>query len=101
MRRDLRWKLAIIVVVIGVSAWFTFPLGQRINLGLDLQGGMHLVLEVEAEKAVDSTTDRLVAEVSEGLAKLAIPGLEVRKVAYDQLVVKIPEPGERMPWRRR
>ena len=93
MRRDLRWKLAIIVAVIGVSAWFTFPLGQRINLGLDLQGGMHLVLEVEAEKAVDSTTDRLVAEVSEGLAKLAIPGLEVRKVAYDQLVVKIPDPG--------
>jgi preprotein translocase subunit SecD len=93
VRRDLRWKLAIIVLVIGLSAWFTFPLGQRINLGLDLQGGMHLVLEVEAEKAVDSTTDRLVAEVSEGLAKLSIPGLEVRKVARDQLLVKFPETG--------
>ena len=93
MRRDLRWKLAIIVLVIGLSAWFTFPLGQRINLGLDLQGGMHLVLEVEAEKAVDSTTDRLVAEVSEGLAKLSIPGLEVRKLARDQLLVKFPEAG--------
>ena len=44
VRRDLRWKLAIIVLVIGVSVWFTFPLGQRMNLGLDLQGGMHLVL---------------------------------------------------------
>jgi preprotein translocase subunit SecD len=93
LRRDLRWKLAIIVVVIGVSVWFTFPLGQRINLGLDLQGGMHLVLEVEAEKAVDSTIDRLVVEVSEGLAKLALPGLEVRKGASDQLVVKLPDAG--------
>jgi preprotein translocase subunit SecD len=93
LRRELRWKLAIIVAVIGVSVWFTFPLGQRINLGLDLRGGMHLVLEVEAEKAVDSTTDRLVAEVSEGLAKLAIPGLEVRKLARDQLVVKFPDVG--------
>jgi preprotein translocase subunit SecD len=93
LRRDLRWKFAVIVVAIGVGVWFTFPLGQRINLGLDLQGGMHLVLEVEAERAVDSTTDRLVAEVAEGLGKLAIPGLEVRKVAYDQLVVKVPEPG--------
>ncbi|HZC01272.1 MAG TPA: protein translocase subunit SecD, partial [Gammaproteobacteria bacterium] len=73
MRRDLRWKLAVIVIIIGVSLWFTFPLGERMNLGLDLQGGMHLVLEVEAEKAVDSTTDRLVTEVSEGLAKLALP----------------------------
>jgi preprotein translocase subunit SecD len=81
----------VIVVAIGLSAWFAFPLGQRINLGLDLQGGMHLVLEVEAEKAVDSTTDRLVAEVSEGLAKLAIPGLEVRKTAIDQLLIRVPE----------
>jgi preprotein translocase subunit SecD len=54
---------------------------------------MHLVLEVEAEKAVDSTTDRLVAEVSEGLAKLTSPGLEVRKLAHDQLVVKFADAG--------
>jgi preprotein translocase subunit SecD len=93
LRRDLRWKLALIVVIIGVSVWFTFPLGQRINLGLDLQGGMHVVLEVEAEKAVDSTTDRLVIEASENLAKLNIPGLEVRKLAHDQLVVKFPDAG--------
>jgi preprotein translocase subunit SecD len=93
LRRELRWKLAVIVVVIGVSIWFTFPLGQRINLGLDLQGGMHLVLEVEAEKAVGSTTDRLVAEVSEGMAKLALPGLEVRKLSDAQLVVKVPDAG--------
>jgi preprotein translocase subunit SecD len=93
LRRDLRWKLAIIVIVIGVSVWFTFPLGKRMNLGLDLQGGMHLVLEVEAEKAVDSTTDRLVTEASESLAKLSIPGLEVRKVTHDQLVVKFSDAG--------
>jgi preprotein translocase subunit SecD len=93
LRRDLRWKLAVIVLIIGVSLWFTFPLGERMNLGLDLQGGMHLVLEVEAEKAVDSTTDRLVTEVSEGLAKLALPNLEVRKVAHDQLVVSVADAG--------
>ncbi len=93
MRRDLRWKLALIVGVIGIGVWFTFPLGRRMNLGLDLQGGIHLVLEVEAEKAVESATDRLLNEVSEGLAKLAIPGLEVHKLAHDQLVVKFPDAG--------
>jgi preprotein translocase subunit SecD len=93
LRQDLRWKLALIVIIVGVSLWFTFPLGKRMNLGLDLQGGMHLVLEVEAEKAVDSTTDRLVTEVSEGLAKLALPSLEVRKVAHDQLVVSVADAG--------
>jgi len=89
VRQDLRWKLALIVIIIGVSGWFAFPLEQRINLGLDLRGGMHLVLEVEAEKAVDSTTERLVSEVSDGLAKAGVQGAEVRKVARDQLVVKI------------
>jgi preprotein translocase subunit SecD len=93
LRRDLRWKLALIVGVIGIGVWFTFPLGRRMNLGLDLQGGIHLVLEVEAEKAVESATDRLLNEVSEGLAKLAIPGLEVHKLAHDQLVVKFPDAG--------
>jgi preprotein translocase subunit SecD len=93
LRRDLRWKLAVIVIIIGVGLWFTFPLGERMNLGLDLQGGMHLVLEVEAEKAVDSATDRLITEVSEGLAKLALPNLEVRKVAHDRLVVSVADAG--------
>jgi preprotein translocase subunit SecD len=89
VRRDLRWKLAIIAILIGVSVWFAFPLGQRINLGLDLQGGMHLVLEVEAEKAVESTTERLVNELTESLKKAGLSGAEVRKIDYKQLMVKI------------
>jgi preprotein translocase subunit SecD len=31
---------------------------KKINLGLDLQGGMHLVLQVDLDKAVESTVDR-------------------------------------------
>src|SRR5919108_2052412 len=94
LRRDLRWKLAIIAIIIGVSVWFAFPLGQRINLGLDLQGGMHLVLEVEAEKAVENTTDRLVAELTEALKKAGLSGAEVHKTDYKQLLVSIPEAGQ-------
>lgn len=93
MRKDLRWKLGLIVIVIGVSVWFAFPLEQRINLGLDLRGGMHLVLEVEAEKAVESTTERLVTEVSDALVKAGVRGAEVRKSARDQLVVRVPDAG--------
>jgi len=32
---------------------------EKIHLGLDLQGGMHLVLEVETEKAIESAMERL------------------------------------------
>src|SRR5574341_954370 len=45
------------------------PRAERVNLGLDLQGGMHLVLEVQTEKAVENATDRLVEETRRILDK--------------------------------
>ena len=36
---------------------------KKINLGLDLQGGMHLVLEVDTDKAVESTIERIVQDM--------------------------------------
>ena len=44
-----------------------YPLDEKLNLGLDLQGGIHLVLQVETEDAVRSETtkdmDGLVQEL--------------------------------------
>ena len=40
---------------------------ETIHLGLDLQGGMHLVLEVETDKAVESTLERIVNDLKENL----------------------------------
>ncbi len=37
--------------------------GKKINLGLDLQGGMHLVLEVDTQKAVENTVSRGLDEI--------------------------------------
>ena len=34
------------------------------RLGLDLQGGIHLILEVEEDKAVEGTVERLVLELA-------------------------------------
>ncbi len=36
---------------------------KKINLGLDLQGGMHLVLEVDTDKAVENTVNRAFGEI--------------------------------------
>jgi len=82
MNADLRTKAAIILGVIllcifgltcfhkGVDAKsrFRFPtsltqlrenLGSRINLGLDLRGGIHLILQVQVDEAVNSETDQV------------------------------------------
>jgi len=40
---------------------------KKINLGLDLQGGMHLVMEVDTEKAVESAADHTALELRDAL----------------------------------
>ncbi len=40
---------------------------KKINLGLDLQGGMHLVLEVQNHKAVEAELNRTVQEIKKEL----------------------------------
>ncbi len=49
------------------DTWKKYLPTDRIHLGLDLQGGMHLVLEVETEKAVESTLERTVNDLKENL----------------------------------
>src|SRR5512140_116497 len=47
--------------------WKNYLPTDKIHLGLDLQGGMHLVLEVETAKAVESTLERSVNDLKENL----------------------------------
>ena len=42
---------------------------KKINLGLDLQGGMHLVLEVQNIKAVEAEVERTIQEIKKELRK--------------------------------
>ena len=49
--------------------WFKKQFTRKISLGLDLQGGLHLVYEVQVEKAVSDKADRLAAQLEEKLAK--------------------------------
>ncbi len=80
MMQSLKWRLALVIAVAGLGFLFLIPtlLGpegklpgflpqERLHLGLDLQGGMHLVLEVQAGKAVDNTVERLAGEIREDL----------------------------------
>jgi preprotein translocase subunit SecD len=49
------------------ETWKAYLPTDKIHLGLDLQGGMHLVLEVQADKAVESTLERTVGDLKENL----------------------------------
>ncbi|MBI3025816.1 MAG: protein translocase subunit SecD [Candidatus Tectomicrobia bacterium] len=67
--KGMGWRAALIVVVIGAAVFYLYPPKDRLNLGLDLQGGIHLVLEVQAEKAVDAKVDRYFSEIRSRLGQ--------------------------------
>ncbi|MFC1668213.1 protein translocase subunit SecD [Chlamydiota bacterium] len=69
MIKELKWKVLIIVLVVAAAIWKAYPPQETINLGLDLQGGMHLVLEVQTQKAVEFETDRIKNDIKEVLDK--------------------------------
>src|SRR5438105_1800641 len=52
-----------------LPAWYTQTFKRKISLGLALQGGLHLVYEVQVDKAVSDKADRLAAQIEEKLAK--------------------------------
>ncbi len=50
MTNAMKWKTLLVVGLVAVSIWKLWPPDKSINLGLDLKGGMHLVMEVDTSK---------------------------------------------------
>jgi preprotein translocase subunit SecD len=80
MPKHLRVRFALVAVVVAVSIWFLYPPKKAINLGLDLQGGIHLMLGVEADKHVASQTDRAAEDLKSALER---KGIGVRRIARE------------------
>ena len=62
---------------------------KKINLGLDLQGGMHLALEVDTEKVVESTIERLTHEIRSFLKQEHIRYTTLNRVKGNQILIKL------------
>ncbi|MBN1105834.1 MAG: protein translocase subunit SecD [Deltaproteobacteria bacterium] len=91
MAKSIGWRAAIVIILILVSFvyltpsltrelppwWMGFLPNERIHLGLDLQGGVHLILAVEAEKAVESHLERVLEDLKQDLRK--------HKIRYGEL----------------
>jgi len=80
MPRHLRVRIAIVLVVVAASIWYLYPPRKTINLGLDLQGGIHLVLGVDTAKALAAQTDRAAEDVKNALER---KGIGVKRVSRE------------------
>jgi preprotein translocase subunit SecD len=93
MAKNLRWKILVIVGVIALAILAIYPPDQRIRLGLDLKGGVHLVLRVQTDDALrieaETVADRLreqlkTAGVTATVAVAAPNAFTVSGVAPEQ-----------------
>jgi len=80
MPRNLRTRAAVVLVVLLASLWYLYPPKKAINLGLDLQGGIHLVLGVQTDKHVAGQTDRAAEDFKAALERR---GIATRRVARE------------------
>ncbi len=71
------------------------PRAERMNLGLDLQGGMHLVLEVQVDKAVENATDRLMEETRRILERENVAIASLTREGNTEILLKVTKPDER------
>lgn len=72
MSKNLRWKLLTILAVVGLSIWAFTPPAEKIRLGLDLKGGVHLVMRVQTDDALRVETESSADRLREALRTAAI-----------------------------
>ncbi|MBI5249240.1 MAG: protein translocase subunit SecD [Desulfomonile tiedjei] len=77
MTQSLQWRIGLVAVVLVGCVFLLYPSvgpvpefwqkylpNNPVRLGLDLQGGLHLVLEVQSEVAVETVVDQAISEAS-------------------------------------
>ena len=106
MQTNLRWKIITILGVVALAGWSVYPPEEKVRLGLDLKGGVHMVLRVQTDDALrletESSQERLrsilsaqniaVGEIaSDTASRFHVEGVsteqdaEFRRVADEQL----------------
>ncbi len=106
MFRDLRIRFTIIILLTmgalfalapsltnNLPDWWKNSV-HKIKLGLDLQGGMHLILEVEAEKAVESYMERTLNDLQSFLKNKGVLVVSADRKGLD-IQIKYVEAGNK------
>ena len=94
MNTNLLVKTVIITILIAVVCFYSFPLKDRINLGLDLQGGMHLVLQVDTSKlpaeAKQDAPERALEIIRNRIDEFGVKEPSIQLQGEDQIAVQLP-----------
>jgi len=85
-------RLFVILAVVVLSVWAIYPPRDRIKLGLDLHGGVHLVLRVKTDAASrEETVRQAMAVIERRVNELGVSEPVIaRYTEADQILVQLP-----------
>jgi preprotein translocase subunit SecD len=81
MAKTLRWRLLAIAAVVAIGVWMIYPIDQKVRLGLDLKGGVHLVLRVQTDEALRVESEASMERLRSELAKAGATGVTATLVS--------------------
>jgi len=94
MMRNYYIKFILILAIIGYCVWQIYPPGEKIKKGLDLQGGVHIVLEVEqppqTDKSKSDVTQRALEIIRNRVDALGVSEPVIQKEGTNRIIVDLP-----------
>lgn len=106
MNRSLQWKILGIAAITAVSLWLIWPPFTvkdkdgtiihkgKINLGLDLQGGMHVALKVDTAKlpldARKDAIDRAIEIIRNRVDQFGVGEMAIQRQGKENIIVQLP-----------
>ena len=94
MTKNLQWRILLALGVVIFALAGMLPLNEKINLGLDLQGGMHLVLKVDTEKvpleAREDAPNRALEVIRNRIDQFGVREPLIQRQGKNSIVVQLP-----------
>ncbi|MDR1742089.1 MAG: protein translocase subunit SecD [Synergistaceae bacterium] len=92
LRKD-RLRLWIVAVVVLAAAVYVWPIEGKVNLGLDLKGGAHIVLqarEPDGKPVKEEGIDRLLAVLRNRVDQYGVAEPIIQKSGNDRVIIDLP-----------
>ncbi|MBI4846444.1 MAG: protein translocase subunit SecD [Candidatus Omnitrophica bacterium] len=108
MPKSLRIKLILVILFVLFCSWVIYPLNEKINLGLDLQGGIFLTLRVDMSKLptdvkADLRTDiveRTIEIIRKRVDQFGVKEPIISRQGADRIIVQLPGVTDRIRARK-
>src|SRR5687768_3702914 len=88
MNKNLRWKVIVILAAVGLAIFAFTPPQQKVKLGLDLKGGVELILQVQTDDALRLETDTSVEQLREALKTAGVTVGTLRSTSLTEFVAE-------------